>query len=860
LIIINLDYRIKDASIYLDSVKIAQVEEGMRNYHFFLFPVLVLLIFTGCTDSGGPVITPPDPVDFAASFVHHADNDYYPGEKITFIAYVTPISFTDIAKYEWDWDDGSETESFEVPAAEHVYSGAGTYKVKLVVTDIVGRISESIESIEVFHPGSQPVSQFTFDAPNGWQPGSMFYFDASGSFDVDGVISTYTWDFGDGSMPKSTASTEISHVFDIEGEVEVRLIVEDDTGWAITSDPQPISLGYPDGTRALSSVPLINTIHDLAISGDHIYVANDHMGLQVIDIGNPEEPELLPGWFNTEKPARDVATYGNRVVTASWDMAVSGIDDTVVDFIDITDPDYLVHVSSFTIEVDEVNDIALFGTHAYTTGGNMAIRVIDFTDPDNPELANYINEPDEAWDITVHDEHLYARTSNAVRIFSLEDPVNPTLVAEFRDGTRSMQEVYLSGSRMYATTGYKEWLNIIDISNPGNPVTLAAHDLKKTDGICVTGDTLMGSYSSEPGLSIYDISDINFPELVGCVVTTRYPRHKVASGDYVFFADGLRVSVVNFGEPYGPRLSVGIGGGSTNQDVDFVGNYAYVTGVPYALEIIDLTDPSSPWIIGSCFSPDWIGAKFDNIKVVDDIAYVTGDEYLMIFDVSDPSHPTLKGSANNNHIRGLDVQGKYAYVGSYYEILSIYDIEDPSRPILMSTIAETYRSFYPNALEVRGDYAYMVGYADSAQTGVVAVIDISDPSNPQYITDLALGRYCNQVGISGDNLCVLYTIGSNQSSKLEIFDISDPESPKFVSSLVMPSDTRDMYVVGNYAYITIYDAGLVTVDFTDPSVPFLTSQVDLYTYTYNVAVRGNLAVAVGESHSDTQLYSIVELW
>ena len=57
-------------------------------------------------------------------------------------------------------------------------------------------------------------------------------FDASGSYDIDGVIENYIWDFGDGSPSEKGIS--VSHTYTTNGSYIVSLhVIDDDDGVSI---------------------------------------------------------------------------------------------------------------------------------------------------------------------------------------------------------------------------------------------------------------------------------------------------------------------------------------------------------------------------------------------------------------------------------------------------------------------------------------------------------------------------------------------------------------------------------------------------------------------------------------------------
>jgi len=79
-------------------------------------------------------------------------------------------------------------------------------------------------------PNDPPVASFVSDAYS--IVGGNASFDASGSSDPDGTISTYSWDFGDGSTGTGQTTT---HAYTSAGTFTVTLTVTDDGGDTATS-------------------------------------------------------------------------------------------------------------------------------------------------------------------------------------------------------------------------------------------------------------------------------------------------------------------------------------------------------------------------------------------------------------------------------------------------------------------------------------------------------------------------------------------------------------------------------------------------------------------------------------------------
>ena len=80
-----------------------------------------------------------------------------------------------------------------------------------------------------------PVAAFTFRAPDSHN------FDASGSKDSSGTITSYSWNFGDGA---SGAGLTISHTYAVGNSYNVTLLVTDSTG-ATGTQSQTININSP---------------------------------------------------------------------------------------------------------------------------------------------------------------------------------------------------------------------------------------------------------------------------------------------------------------------------------------------------------------------------------------------------------------------------------------------------------------------------------------------------------------------------------------------------------------------------------------------------------------------------------------
>ncbi len=179
-----------------------------------------------------------------------------------------------ISSYEWDFGDNSTGTGSSV---SHTYQTSGVYTAQLTVTDDDG--SKDTASVEITVEPSSPVAAFTVSEVSGTAPFTV-QFDASGSGDADGTISSYSWNFGDGSTGSGTSA---SHTYSSSGTYTVRLTVTDNDDLTdsesrqITVYANPASLKYSISGTVTSAENMIvdSDVNDLKAD----YASNDSFSL-----------------------------------------------------------------------------------------------------------------------------------------------------------------------------------------------------------------------------------------------------------------------------------------------------------------------------------------------------------------------------------------------------------------------------------------------------------------------------------------------------------------------------------------------------------------------------------------------------
>lgn len=245
---------------------------------------------------------------FQELLITESENDYVsdltnqaPVSVFSFSATLLAVDFTDESTdadgsvSAWLWDFGDGFASFlENPS--HTYAAAGSYVVKLTVTDNDGASHSSTQNITVSE-NAPPISAFSFAE-------TLLSVDFTDeSTDADGTIDSWLWDFGD---TNTSAAQNPTHVFAANGTYSVSLTVTDNLG-ATDESSQDVTV-----TDGLSTYPTFEAVSPSAIT------AASTTGAASLDVAYPagidagEELVILVGIDRDDAAGTTVAGF-NRL-------------------------------------------------------------------------------------------------------------------------------------------------------------------------------------------------------------------------------------------------------------------------------------------------------------------------------------------------------------------------------------------------------------------------------------------------------------------------------------------------------------------------------------------------------------------
>ena len=260
------------------------------------------------------------------------------------------------------------------------------------------------------------------------------------------------------------------------------------------------------------------------------------------------------------------------------------------------------------------------------------------------------------------------------------------------------------------------------------------------------------------------------------------------------------------------------------------GDYIYFADRYCGLEIVDISDPITPMLVGE-FSDHTI----EDVFIDGAYAYIIDYSSFRIIDVSDQSQPSLVGECQvgSDDCSSVWVDGNYAYITAlgFGSALSIFDISDRTNPTIISSYG-----IYTPAYDVcvRNNYAY-VACIPGGNDADLLILDVSDPSSPTLAGQYRSSGSAQDIFFSGNKAFIGYLAGGG----FEIANIADPVNPQFWYRYTNAINGKGLFVEGDYMYFAESPIGIQIVNVLD--YPFDVGNYSTHYWSQGIAVRDNYA-------------------
>ena len=563
-----------------------------------------------------------------------------------------------------------------------------------------------------------------------------------------------------------------------------------------------------------------NMIKSMITEDNLLFIADNLLGLKILDISNPKKPALASLFGDAYNSTFDVVVRGNYAYVADGDDGM--------EVIDISDPYSPQKINTWS-NGNNITNILISNNLAFLSIQGLGIDIINISNPYSlARVGNWTNYKNPC-NVIVKESNLFVASENyQLEILDFSNFSNVIKIGEC-EITNKPYKMLLRDDLIYIANGI-EGLKIINIGDITNPNLVSTFNQDSSITNILIEENYVFLINNSFGLSILDAIDPNKHLLPNIVLLNEKITAIEIYGEYIYLgceSNGLQV--LKFSEFITTKnthnFSPNINAQNIMIDDD---NRLYLCAIEDGvydggLFIFNISNPSHPQYLGN-FSK--LGLDFYDIEILDEICYAaTYAHGLITLNVSDPSNIKILDSISGyflNFSQSIDIVDNFAFVANGLIGLDVYDISDPLNLQFITNYPGDFSNGDYSHIKIRNNFAFIAkGYEG------IEVLNVTNINNIHSIVNYT-DSYNNSVALDfwGDFLLV-----ADRFDGLEIFNITDVKNLQKIASYTDSySRTVNVKVMDNLAIISDRNDGIEIINISDPLNP---EEILSYSDDYN---------------------------
>ncbi len=321
---------------------------------------------------------------------------------------------------------------------------------------------------------------------------------------------------------------------------------------------------------------------------------------------------------------------------------------------------------------------------------------------------------------------------------------------------------------------------------------------------------------------------------------------------------GLAFAIGGFGQKVRLRSQINPtcdSGGSNLKFADIYADGNIAVQGSYACRgafVYDVSNPDAP-VLSSWYNPG-NNQQFLEAVVIGNRGYFGSGNGggVHIVDLTNPANPQLLGVVNSTNGNGHNSIHEMVIWGNFLienantfanKTIKVINISNPASPVFVRDLTPT-DPLWVHAMHIRGNRMYTSGWGTGSQRARTEIYDISNLGT-QAPTLLGFIEDPNQNVTNGNSMHSSWTSEdgnylysaretNNGTGDVRVYNVTNPAVPLLVKSITMNElglnavTPHNPVVMGNYLYVSWYQAGVQVFDISNPANPVRVGQYDTF--------------------------------
>lgn len=462
----------------------------------------------------------------------------------------------------------------------------------------------------------------------------------------------------------------------------------------------------------------------------------------------------------------------------------------------------------------------------------------------NISLDNTISCINNQYSQIVGNEKFFILSYQAkISIYQLNENNSYTLFSNFNTGGGGILDMQLLGDNLIIS-GYHIGLRIVNINQLSKPTVIGSYFLDKTGCISVSNNAVFIHDYLYEGIKIFDITKPATP-----IFKSEYHVGKSYTGENYYYKN--RLFLGNNSESKIYELEI------IN---DFEANYLQdIVSEDHQYKFYQIQIYNNTAILRTNFGITFVNASnyeeleiyseindigsVSNMKLVSNKLYVSAEDKILIYDISNPFDVILISSfTHHENISSFFIENDllYLYSPNFFTIYSIKNLNDIQQQFQhLPSLSGDNISF--SRMVKLGDQIHLYVYRRSEYSipeapTRVDVINVSDSQNAKY-SGYIEGRnyryklYENNGTIYGSKISRYM---EDLTNELHVCSIANVDSVYSIYQTELSDVVNNLYFYEKYAYVRRFKK-LMTVDLSIPTNP-----VEINSTSLNFDIRGQI--------------------